>query len=199
MLAGCTDCAALSADLGIITRATATSVVPPRPRDFRITPEQAASARGGIVDRVRRWFASPGSVAVRPLAGAAVAMGLVVVLLAPSLRPTGWSAGGDAQPVTAPQATSVLKATAAAPDGPAAGAEMFTAAETADTMSAEADTTQLRVAHSPAPTGANGETATRDAATQAPGPLVAEAPSDVDGAGPLLTRATRPWTTRPSP
>ena len=89
VLAGCTECAALAADLEVVTRATRTSAVPSRPMDFRITPEQAANARGGIIDRVRRWLGSPGSVPVRPLAGAAVTMGLVLVLLAPSLQPTG--------------------------------------------------------------------------------------------------------------
>jgi hypothetical protein len=179
LLAGCTDCAALAADLGIITRATASSIVPARPRDFRLTPAQAAGARGSIIDRARRWLGSPGSAVVRPLAGAGVAMGLVLVLLAPSLQPAGGS-GADPQPVTAPGSTSVLKATSAPPEGPdAAGVEMF-ATGTADPAAAEADTTQLRMADSPPPS-ANGDTATRESATDAPDPLVAEAP--VESAG----------------
>ena len=51
--------------------------------------------------------------------------------------------------------------------------------QTDDPPSAEADTQQLRVAGSPSPT-AFGDTAARPAATDAPGPLVAEAPVDGD-------------------
>jgi hypothetical protein len=56
LLTGCADCASLASDLEIISRATLSSVVPSRPRDFRITPEQAASAQGGVLDRARRWL-----------------------------------------------------------------------------------------------------------------------------------------------
>jgi hypothetical protein len=177
VLADCTECAALAADLEVITRATAASAVPARPRDFRITPAQAANARGGIVDRVRRWLGSPGSVPVRPLAGAAVTMGLVLVLLAPSLQPTGIT-GDDQEAVTIPAATSVLKATPPAADP--AGAELFLA-QTDEPPSVEADMHQARVADSPSPV-ANGDTAARPPATDAPAPQVAEAPGDGDTA-----------------
>lgn len=182
LLAGCTDCAALASDIELIARATATSAVPPRPRSFRITPEQAASARGGVLDRVRRWLASPGSSAVRPLAGATLAMGLVLVLIAPSLQPTG-TPGTDPQVVAAPEATSVLKATPGAPEGPnaAGAAEMFPAG-TADPASDQADISQLRVEESPSPAVA-ADTATRETATDPPRLLVGEAPMEGD-AGP---------------
>jgi hypothetical protein len=178
LLAGCTDCAATAADLQLITRATATSVVPVRPRDFRITPAQAASARGSILDRIRRWLGSPGSAPVRPLAGAGVAMGLVLVLLAPSLGPAG--GGGDAQPVTAVEATSVLQATEP-PEGPnVAGAEMYVAG-TDDAGSAQADT-QLRMTSSPAATQ-HGDTAIGETATDAPDRAVAETRADGEPGG----------------
>lgn len=175
LLAGCPECAALAADLELITLATVTSVVPTRPRDFRITPEQAANARGGMLDRVRRWLGSPRSVVLRPLAGAAVAMGLVLVLVAPNVQPTA-PAGGDPEAVDGPPATSVLKATPVAPNV-AGAAEMFTTA-TDDPAGAEADT-QLRMAGSPTP--ANDTTSQRESATDAPGPVVADAPVEGDG------------------
>jgi hypothetical protein len=117
LLAGCADCAALSADLETISRATATSVVPARPRDFRLTPEQAASSRGSILDRLRRWLGTPGAFAVRPLAGAALAIGLVLVIVAPNVRPAAAPTGdatGGANPAAAASALAEPGATQAA-------------------------------------------------------------------------------------
>jgi hypothetical protein len=87
LLSACPDCAALAADLGVISDAVATSVMPSRPRDFRLTPDQAASAHGSVLDRIRRWLGSPRAAVLRPLAGAAVPIGLVLVLVSPMLRP----------------------------------------------------------------------------------------------------------------
>ncbi len=175
LLAGCTDCAALAADFELITRATATSVVPPRPRDFRLTPEQAATARGSILDRARRWLGSPRSVALRPLAGAGVAMGLVLVLLAPSLRSTGGAAPAP-QAVDAPVATSVLKATPATARGAnPAGAEMDAGA-TDDPAGTQVDIMFVAPA-SPSP-ASDGGTAMREMATDHPEAPVAQAPDE---------------------
>ena len=80
LVASCPDCAALSRDIQTISRATAVSVTPSRPRDFRLTPHEAAAAHGSPV---RRWLArlsSPGMGTLRPLAGAAVAVGLLLVV-----------------------------------------------------------------------------------------------------------------------
>lgn len=174
LLAACTECAALVTDLELVSRATATSVVPSRPRDFRLTPEQAASARGSILDRARRWLGSPRSVALRPLAGAGVAIGLVLVLLAPSLRSTGGAAPAP-QTVDGPVATSVLKATPAAARGanPAA-AEMADA--TADPAGTEADI-MLMAPASPS-SASDGGTAMRELATDHPEAPVAQAPDE---------------------
>ena len=81
--------------------------------------------------------------------------------------------------MTAPDATSVLKATPPAADAAGAAAAELFAAQTDDPPSVEADIQQLRVAGSPSPT-AIGDTAARPAATDAPGPLVAGAPVDGD-------------------
>lgn len=123
LVAACPPCASLAADLGIIGQATATSVVPSRPRDFRLTPERAAKARGGIGDRMRRWLGSPGAFVVRPLAGAALAIGLILVVVTPSLRPTVSTtgddgAGRDARGVVAADASAAADATQVAGEAP---------------------------------------------------------------------------------
>jgi hypothetical protein len=80
LVASCPGCATLASDVKAISRATAASLTPSRPRDFRLTPEQAAAAHGS---RIRRWLGgltSPGMGTLRPLAGAAVALGLLLVV-----------------------------------------------------------------------------------------------------------------------
>jgi hypothetical protein len=160
LLAACTECAALAADLEVISRATATSVVPPRPRDFRLSPEPAVAARGGLLDRLRRWFGSQGGFAVRPLAGATLAIGLLLVVVAPALRPTV-TTQGDAGPqngrqvVMAPEATedapSVAKATPMeAPDR--AGPESHAGTQGSPDPAADA---QIMMAVSPSPSDAD--------------------------------------------
>ena len=86
LLDGCHDCASLAADITTIAHATAVSLAPARPRDFRLTPTQAAAARGGVLDRVGRWLASPRATMLRPLAGASLAIGIVLVAVGPSIR-----------------------------------------------------------------------------------------------------------------
>jgi len=173
LLAACTECAALAADLGVISHATATSVVPPRPRDFRLTAEQAAAARGGVLDRLRRWLGTPGAFAVRPLAGATLAIGLLLVVVTPALRPTVLTqdevrTGGDAQTMMAPDgtagATQVAKATPV--DDPAGvGPEMYAGAESSGDPALRAD---MMMGTSPAPTDDVDRTTARMVETPAP-------------------------------
>ena len=86
LMTGCGDCAALAADITTISQATAVSLAPARPRDFRLTPAQAATARGGVFDRLGRWLASPRATILRPLAGASLAIGIVLVVVGPSIQ-----------------------------------------------------------------------------------------------------------------
>lgn len=85
MVAECTDCAVLIADLVTITRTVAAVSTPRRTRDFRISAEQAAAVRGSILERVLRRFAMPSTAVLQPLAGAAVAIGLVLVVVGGTL------------------------------------------------------------------------------------------------------------------
>ena len=86
LLEGCDECASLAADITTITQATAVSLAPARPRDFQLTPAQAATARGGVLDRLGRWLASPRASILRPLAGASLAIGIVLVAVGPSIQ-----------------------------------------------------------------------------------------------------------------
>src|SRR6188508_3237780 len=61
LVAGCPDCARLASDIAAISAAVATEPVPPRRRDFRISPEQASSLRGSPFQRLMRRFALPSS------------------------------------------------------------------------------------------------------------------------------------------
>lgn len=79
----CAECATLHDDLVAIARATAT-VPPPvttRPRDFRLTPEQAARLRPSGWRRVVGAFAGPRLAFTRPLGIGLTTIGLAGLLL----------------------------------------------------------------------------------------------------------------------
>ena len=92
LVASCTECADLHRDLRAI--ATALPELPPavRPRDFRITPEQAASLRPSGWRGVLAAFASPRFRLAAPLGTGLAAAGLAGLLLA--------SPGGIALPAS---------------------------------------------------------------------------------------------------
>ena len=108
LLEGCDECASLAADITTITQATAVSLAPARPRDFRLTPAQAATSRGGALDRLGRWLASPRASILRPLAGASLAIGIVLVAVGPSIK------GPVQPPVPGPNAGIAAPAESAA-------------------------------------------------------------------------------------
>ena len=76
----CAECARLAADIEVLRASTAALPVPRRPRDFRLTAEQADSLRGSAVSRWLRRLAAPGLAPIRPLAGAALSVGLLLVV-----------------------------------------------------------------------------------------------------------------------
>jgi len=79
VLAGCTDCSELVSEMQVVQHATAEALAPARPRDFFITPEQAASLRPNAWMRLLGRFSAPRMNALRPLAGATLAIGIVLV------------------------------------------------------------------------------------------------------------------------
>ena len=110
LLASCPDCAALATELQLITDATSRMVLPARSRDFRLTPQQAESLRP---DGVRRFLERAAGAFrfefLRPLAGAAMAIGLLLAVV-----------GALPQAGAAP--TADFAAAGAGPDGAAANA-----------------------------------------------------------------------------
>lgn len=172
LLAACPACASLAADLTVIGRVTATSVVPPRPRDFRLTTEQAASARGGVLDRLRRWLGSPGAFAVRPLAGATLVLGLMLVVVTPSLRPTVTTTG-DGGTREAHAAGLQSPAVGTTSTHAAGGPEVDSQAGDAQLTAADASATPTQVAkstpHADDPDGTDPEIAPVPGASEEPG------------------------------
>jgi hypothetical protein len=79
LLATCSGCTDLVAEMQLVQHATATSRVPARPRDFFLTAEQADTLRPGAWQRLLARFSSPRLTVLRPLAGATLAMGIVLV------------------------------------------------------------------------------------------------------------------------
>jgi len=88
LIAECPECAAIYSDLGALARATAGMPVPPRPRDFSLTPRDAARLRP------RRVFGAGlfGRPAWRVLGGALTALGLTGVVVTGGLSVFGGAA-----------------------------------------------------------------------------------------------------------
>ncbi len=112
-IAACSDCAALAADIELLSRSMSKLPAPARPRDFRITPEQADRLRGSWFERAMRRFAGPGMGTLRPVAGVALSIGLVMAVAGslPSFAPAGPATDLE---VGFPSATQEVRA--AAPD-----------------------------------------------------------------------------------
>jgi hypothetical protein len=103
----CSECAALAADISAISNSVARMPAQPRPRDFRLTAEQAALLRGSRFDRWLRTITSSGWSTVRPVAAVALSIGMVmsVVGFLPVIgAANGGPTGSDAVqvPVAAP-------------------------------------------------------------------------------------------------
>jgi len=124
----CAECATLHADLIAISRAT-TSVPPPiltRPRDFRLTPEQAARLRPSGWRRVIGAFASPRLAFTRPLAIGLTTIGLAGLLV--TNIPLGFglgSASSAAAPANVPEAQGLSRdaGSAAGPEASGTGSD----------------------------------------------------------------------------
>lgn len=79
LLAACSGCDALVGDLKAVQHATASSLAPRRPRDFFLTTEQAETLRPNAWQRLLARLSAPKAGALRPLAGATLAIGIVFV------------------------------------------------------------------------------------------------------------------------
>jgi hypothetical protein len=80
LLMRCPECAALAADLRLLPAMVAHEPVPPRRRDFRLSPQQAEQLSGNAVTRFLRRLSLPQAHAFAPAAGAVMSIGLVFVV-----------------------------------------------------------------------------------------------------------------------
>ena len=190
LVASCPGCAALASDVKAISRATATSLTPSRPRDFRLTPEQAAAAHGS---RIRRWLGgltSPGMGTLRPLAGAAVALGLLLVVAGGGLpgfggaSPARDSSAGTAAQQGTQEATTPTTASAQGPYAAATPVPAATAAPAASSPPA------LPVTQGTAMPAAAATDVGATARTPRPQPGNAKSPQEPDGSGEAYAAAT---------
>ena len=92
LVAACTECAALHHDLRAIAAAMPELPAPVRPRDFRLTPEQAASLRPSGIRGLLAAFSGPRFAFATPLGTGLAALGIVGVLVASG----GFASGGTA-------------------------------------------------------------------------------------------------------
>ena len=110
----CTECAALAADIRLIAARTADLPVVRRPRDFRITAPQAEQLRGSWLARLLRPFSAPGWGVARPLASAALVVGLSLAVI--GALPLGAASSGAADTLTVPATAQLAGAPAVAPN-----------------------------------------------------------------------------------
>ena len=101
LVARCRRCAALVDEIALISTATRRDLVaPPRPRDFRLTSADAERLHGNAITRLLRRLGSPRLQVLQPLAGAAMAIGLVLMLttsVLPSFSGAGAAPVGGAR------------------------------------------------------------------------------------------------------
>jgi hypothetical protein len=109
LVATCPDCAALHRDLRAIAAALPELPAPARPRDFRITAQQAASLRPAGWRGLLATLAGPRFSFAMPLGSGLAALGLVGILVG-SLAGVPLGAGGAASATSAPAAGGMLEA-----------------------------------------------------------------------------------------
>ena len=150
LLRDCSECASLAADLRAVSAALATGLPrPTRPRDFRLTPDQVASARGSRLGRAAAALAGPRLRLIQPLGAAALSMGIAVAVLGTMLAtPFGGGAG-------TPDTDRFAGSAAASSPAPAQRQEAAAATTAAAATAAAAETTAAETAAA-SPAGSGG-------------------------------------------
>ncbi len=97
LVTSCGACAALAADLRVVSAAVAQEPVPPRRRDFRLSPEQAEALSGNPVTRFLRRLSLPSARAFQPAAAGVLSIGLLFVVAG-----YAWPDGGTITVQSAP-------------------------------------------------------------------------------------------------
>ncbi len=140
----CEPCGALVDDLRAVSAAVAWEPLPPRRRDYRISPEQAMQQRGGWVSRLMRRLALPRAGHLRPAAAGVMSLGLLFVV-AGAAWPFDSTPHDAVVPAPVPrQEDAAAPATAAAAffDDAAEGAVAPKSEPVTDTDTAAGDTSQ---------------------------------------------------------
>ena len=123
LVAACGDCAALHHDLRAIAAALPALPAPARTRDFRLTPEQAASLRPAGWRRLLAPFAGPKFAFAGPVGAGLATLGLAGFLVAGSfgvpLAATAPTDGGAAAASGAGDAAAMEMAPQMAPESAA--------------------------------------------------------------------------------
>lgn len=123
LVARCADCAALAADLRVISSAVAWEPLPPRRRDFYIDPARAAALRGSILQRFLRRLSVPETRGLRPAAAGILSVGLLF-MVAGAAWPTDDAAMPPAEPDPSPALMMQMEAPAVTDAGPGAPAPL---------------------------------------------------------------------------
>lgn len=93
----CRRCAALDREIRLMPSLARQLAVPSRPRDFRLSAADAERLRGSALRRLLRRLGGPGLASLQPLAGAALAIGLLLVVTTAAL-PVFFAGAGGAAP-----------------------------------------------------------------------------------------------------
>jgi hypothetical protein len=110
LVESCADCASLAADIRLISTSVSRLPHPARPRDFSITAEQAEQLKGSRLTRWLRSLGTPGWAALRPVAGVALSIGLVMAVVGAALPRVETSAQLYSGAVKAPSGPAVIAA-----------------------------------------------------------------------------------------
>jgi hypothetical protein len=133
LVAGCAECGELHRDLRAIATATAVLPAPVRPRDFRLTPEQAASLRPAGLRGLLATLAGPRFGFAAPLGSAMATLGLVGILVAGGGLPlgAGGATSGDTAFMAAPAPTAGPTVASDVAGGPGASVPALTVPQAA--------------------------------------------------------------------
>jgi hypothetical protein len=115
LVAACADCATLHADLRAISAALPELPVPSRPRDFQLTPDQAASLRPAGWRRLLAPLAGPRFAFAGPLGGGLATLGIAGLLVAGSLSAPLAATPAEGDPGMTPEAIAMEASSPEAP------------------------------------------------------------------------------------
>jgi hypothetical protein len=169
-VAACRDCAALHADLAVLTAAIPTAAIPARPRDFTLSPADVERLRPRGLRRLIGLIGSSSDAFTRPLALGLTTLGIVGLLVAslpgalsgfgaagaaPVLSTVG-SAVGESSSAAQGAASAVPSAAAAAPAAVGSGGGVG-AAPAPSGAAPQADGSFGRVAAAAGPSASGGD------------------------------------------